>query len=165
MGYVISYVLCNGIGVFHTSFCLAGNAQTTTIFEAKFGWSEDETILYNTIISSSAIVGLLIGSFLGGHFIKHGRRKGAILANIIGIVGAVITMIATIPFLTIGRLLVGVAAGIHNVTFSKMIVENMSVQLSQKLAMCHSASIQVGVFVAYGMGGILPDPKDAQASK
>ena len=109
---------------------MAGNAQTTTIFEAKFGWSKDETILYNTIITSSAIVGLLIGSLLGGYFIKHGRRKGAILANIIGIVGAVITMIATIPFLTFGRLLVGVAAGVYNVTLPKMIVENMPVQLS-----------------------------------
>ena len=165
LGYVISYVLCNGIGVFYSSFSLAGNAQTTTIFEAKFGWSKDETILYNTIITSSAIVGLLIGSLLGGYLIKHGRRKGAILANIIGIVGAVITMVATIPFLTFGRLLVGVAAGVYNVIFPKMIVENMPVQLSQRLAMCHSASIQVGLVVAYGLGGILPDPKDAEASK
>ena len=31
--------------------------------------------------------------------------------------------------------------------------------------MCHSATIQVGVFAAYGMGGILPDPKDTQACK
>ena len=64
-----SYVLCYAIGVNYTTFALAGNAQTTTVFEAKFGWTKDETIIYNTIISSSAIVGLAIGSFLGGPLI------------------------------------------------------------------------------------------------
>ena len=127
LGYVISYVLCNGIGVFYSSFALAGNTQTTTIFEAKFGWSEDETILFNTIISSSAIIGIFVGSQLGGHIIKNGRRKGAIIANIIGIAGAAISMVGTIPFLISSRLLVGIAAGVYNVAFCKMIVENMPV--------------------------------------
>ena len=31
--------------------------------------------------------------------------------------------------------------------------------------MCHSAAIQVGLFAALSMGGILPDPKDTQANK
>ena len=46
-----------------------------------------------------------------------------------------------------------------------MIQENMPNYLSQRLAMCQSASIQVGVFAAYSMGAILPDPKDTQACK
>ena len=74
-------------------------------------------------------------------------------------------MVGTIPFLAFGRFLVGVASGIYNVSFSKMIVENMPNYLSQRLAMCQSASIQVGVFAAYSMGAILPDPKDTQACK
>ena len=85
MWYTMSYVLCYALGVNYSTFALAGNAQTTKVFEAKFGWDEYETILYNTIISSSAIVGLAIGSFLGGPLIKIGRRRGAIIANIIGI--------------------------------------------------------------------------------
>ena len=91
----------------------------------KFGWTGDETILYNKIISSSAIVGIAIGSFLGGPMIKTGRRKRAIIAKILGIISSLITMIGTTPFLTFGRLLLAVAAGIYNVIFGKMIIENM----------------------------------------
>ena len=124
MCYVMSYVLCYAVGVWYCAFAFAGNGQTTTVFEAKFGWDEDETILYNTIISASAIVGLTIGSFAGGPLIKIGRRRSAILSNIIGILSAAISMIGTTTFLTIGRLLLGIAAGAYNVIFSKMIVEN-----------------------------------------
>ena len=69
-------------------------------------------------------------------------------------------MIGTVPFLTIGRLLLGVAAGVYNVVFGKMIVENMSTQLAEKFAMVHNASICVGLVLAYGLGAILPDAKD-----
>ena len=165
MCYAMSYVACYAIGVWYTTFSLTGNSQTTTVFEAKFGWDEDETTLNNTIISSSAIVGLSIGSFLGGPLIKIGRRKGAIIANLIGIVSAAITMAGTTPFLTIGRFFLGIAAGMYNVIFGKMIVETMPEKLSQKLAMCHNASICVGLVAAYGMGGFLPDPKDVEANK
>ena len=126
MGYVFAYVSCYAFGVLYTTFALAGNAQTTSVFEAKFNWDEDETILYNTIISSAGIVGLTIGSFLGGPMIKLGRRKGALIANVIGIVGGAICMVGSVPFLIIGRILVGVAAGAYNVIFGKMITENMS---------------------------------------
>ena len=144
---------------------MAGNAQTTTVFEAKFGWTTDETILYNTIISSSAIVGLAIGSFLGGPMIKTGRRKSAIIANILGIVSSLITMIGTTPFLTFGRLLLGVAAGIYNVIFGKMIIENMPEKLAQKLALSHNGSICSGFVLAFGLGSILPDSEDIEANK
>lgn len=135
------------------------------MFKAKFGWDEDETILYNTIISSSAVVGLMIGSFLGGPFIKLGRRKGAIRANLFGIIGSAISMIGTTPFLSIGRLFIGIAAGTYNVIFGKMIVENMPDKLAQKIAMFHNVFICVGFVVAFGMGGILPDPDDFEANK
>ena len=122
MGYMTAYVACYALGVWYTTFALTGNSQTTDIFKAKFEWDKDETILYNTIISSSAIVGLAIGSFMGGPLIKNGRRKGALNDNVIGIAGSAISMITSVPFLTIGRLLVGIAAGIYNVVFGKMII-------------------------------------------
>ena len=158
-------MLCHALGVFYSSFSIAGNAQTTTIFQAKFGWTEDETMFYNTIISASAIVGMFVGCICAGKLIQKGRRRGAVIANSLAIIGAGTTMVGTIPFLALGRFSNGVAAGIYNVTFSKMVLENMPTYLSQKLAMCQSASIQVGVFAAYSMGGILPDPKDTQACK
>ena len=130
LSYIIPYVLCHALGVFYSSFSVAGNSQTTTIFQAKFGWTEDETMFYNTIISGSAMVGQFLGCISAGKLIQKGRRRGAVIANSIAIIGAGMTMIGTIPFLTFGRFSVGVAAGIYNVALSKMIVENMPVYLS-----------------------------------
>ena len=155
--------MCYALGVWHTSFALSGNSQTTAIFQAKFGWSEDETIHYNTIISSMAIVGLTLGSFIGGPLIKNGRRKGAIIANVVAIVSSGIAMIGTVPFLTTGRFLLGVAAGIYNVIFGKMIVETMPEKSAQKFAMFHNASICFGIVAAFCMGAFLPDQNDKEA--
>ena len=46
-----------------------------------------------------------------------------------------------------------------------MIVENMSVELAQTLAMTHNGSICSGFVVAFGMGAILSDAKDLEANK
>ena len=62
--------------------------------------------------------------------IKNGRRKAAIISNIISIISCLICMIGTVPFLTLGRLFLGVAAGAYNVVFGKMVVENMPSELA-----------------------------------
>ena len=165
MGYALAYASCYALGVFYTGFALSGNAQTTTIFEAKFGWDEDETIFYNTLISSAAIVGLTAGAFIGGPLIKLGRRRGAIISNFIGIISAAIPMIGSIPFLVIGRFLLGFASGINNVVYGKMIVETLPERLAQKFAMLQSVSICFGILAAFAMGAILPDPKDFEANE
>ena len=69
----------NAIGVWYAALAITGNANTTKVFEAKFGWDEDETILYNTIISSAGIIGIVFGCFIGGALIKYGRRRTAII--------------------------------------------------------------------------------------
>ena len=40
MCYTSAYVSCYAFGVWYYAFALCGNTQTTTIFEAKLGWSE-----------------------------------------------------------------------------------------------------------------------------
>ena len=130
MCYVTAYVACWSIGVWYYAFTLFGNTQTTTIFEAKMGWTKDETIFYNTLITSASVVGLTVGSFAGGPMIKNGRRKGALIANIVGVASAVLAMIGSIPFLSIGRFCCGFAGGIYNVICGKMIMENLPDKLA-----------------------------------
>ena len=127
MCYTLPYMLMYGLGTWYCAFAIAGNGATTPVFEAKFGWTEDETILYNTIISTAGIVGLTIGSFIGGPMISRGRRSGAIIANLICIFGALVCMVGNTAFLTAGRIFVGIAAGIYNVIFGKCVVENMPI--------------------------------------
>lgn len=80
MSYLVLFTAFYGFGTWHATWALAGNSQTTPVFEAKFGWTEDETITNNTLISSAGILGFFLGSLVGGHLLRIGRRKAAILA-------------------------------------------------------------------------------------
>ena len=165
MPYVIAYTTVYGIGTFQCAWCISGNSQTTKVFEAKLGWDKDETILYNTIISSSAIIGLAIGCIFGGGLLTRGRRKMAFYAHLIAIIASGICMFDTVLFLTLGRFVLGFAAGICNLIYSKSITENFPEKLAATLAMMCNASICIGIFTCFVLGGILPDPDDLEANK
>lgn len=69
----------------------------TPILEAKYGWKTDqEKGLYNSLIASSVIVGLVIGCAIGGKVVQYGRRNLIIAAILIGIVGTALTLIFNI---------------------------------------------------------------------
>jgi hypothetical protein len=58
-----------GLGNIQTGFAISGNNQTAPVIKAKFGWDREEATLYNTLISSAAIFGVVSGSLVGGRFI------------------------------------------------------------------------------------------------
>lgn len=125
MGYCLAYTIVLGIGAWQTSWTANGNTNTTPIFEAKLEWDKDEAILYNTIISTAGMLGITIGSFLGGSILKFGRRRAVIISQSISMIGALISMFTTESTLTIGRLLLGTGGGCMNVTLGKLITENI----------------------------------------
>ena len=125
MGYCFWYTIVFGIGTWQTSWATTGNANTVPVFEAKFGWTKDETMLYNTIISTAGIIGITVGSFIGGVLLKFGRRRIVIISQLIAIAGALVSMIVHVSTLTIGRFLLGTGAGAMNIAFGKLINENI----------------------------------------
>jgi len=72
------YCFVLGLGVWQTSMSFVGMTQTIPLVAEKFGWG-DEIKFYNTIITSSGIFGLSMGSLLGGKTITIGRRKAGII--------------------------------------------------------------------------------------
>ena len=52
--------------------------MTTSIFVAKFGLNKEETKFYNTLITVSGVIGIMIGALIGGKAVEIGRRKAAI---------------------------------------------------------------------------------------
>ena len=165
MLYVIAYTACYVLGTWQCSFAIAGNGQTTNVFEAKFDWNKDDTIFYNTVISSQGMIGLAVGSFGGGSLIKIGRRKTAIIAHIIAICASSICMYDSVFMLSLGRFVLGISAGLANMVYGKSITENFPEKLASWLAMLLNAGICCGIFVALLMGGLLPDPEDKEANK
>ena len=78
LSYVVPYLFVMVLGLWHTSWAMNGNTMTTAIFKAKLEWDDSETILYNTIITSAGVFGMIPGSILGGRLIQNGRRQAAI---------------------------------------------------------------------------------------
>ena len=115
----MGYTFCLGVGVLQTSFGFNGNTVITPVFQAKFGWTDDETIFNNTLISTSSIIGMMVGSLVGGKTITIGRRKAAIYVEILAIVGAGISLVRTVPTICLGRFLYSVTAGHTNIIMGK----------------------------------------------
>ena len=111
------------------------------------------------------MIGLAIGSFGGGSLIKIGRRKTALIAHLIAICASAICMYDSVFCLSLGRLILGISAGLANMVYGKSITENFSEKLASWLAMLLNAGICIGIFVALLMGGLLPDPEDIEANK
>jgi len=73
------------------------------------------------------------------------------------IVAAAISMVTHTFMLSLGRLILGIAAGVMNVAFGKMINETIPSHLVSTYAMAHNGSICIGFIVCFGLAAFLPD--------
>jgi len=62
-------------------------------YQLSWGNEPSALELKTTILTTSSIVGIAIGSIFGGDFIKYGRRNTVIRFNFIGLIGSVIALI------------------------------------------------------------------------
>ena len=90
MCFINFYALSMAIGAFQVVFALGGISHLVNIFVAKLGWSESDTILYNTLINTASIFGLFLGNNFGGQLIRLGRRRAIFIANFVIVIACVI---------------------------------------------------------------------------
>ena len=74
-------------------------------------------------------------------------------------------MYVSVTTLSIGRLLVGIGSGTHNVAFGKALIETMPSKLQASFAMAVNISICIGTFVVFVSGAALPDYDDEEANR
>jgi len=114
MSILFLYVLALSPGLLQTAWALCGNTHTAGVFAVKFGWDENQAMFWNSMINSSAVFGLMIGSLFGGKLIVGGRRRATFIAAVIVIVGGLFTQYLSIATLCIGRFLMAYASGVFN---------------------------------------------------
>lgn len=68
--FLNAYALTLGLGTLHTAWAMTTSDQLASTYQVFFGWNEDEKVFWNTVISSSSVFGLIIGSLLGGSLIS-----------------------------------------------------------------------------------------------
>lgn len=77
------------------------------------------------LMTNAGILGIAVGSLLGGKIITYGRRRAILIMDIVIIVGTLLTLIRTIPTIIVGRFICGCASGVFNICMSKSISESV----------------------------------------
>ena len=119
-------------------------------------------MIYNTIISSSAIFGVVTGSLFGGKFITKGRRLCIIGFNLVAAVGTFLTMFLNLPMICIGRFIFGFACGTFSVAGPKMLDETIPINLSSSFGTATNSFMAGGIMIAIVLGILLPEEIDKQ---
>lgn len=88
--------------------------------------------MYTTILATSSIIGICIGSLYGGEFMKLGRRSTIINFNIIGLLASLTIFTLNYKVMCAGRLLFGFSSGILLCATPKMIDETVPAKLIDK---------------------------------
>lgn len=151
-----------GLGNIQTGFAISGNNQTAPVIKAKFGWDKEAATLYNTLISSAAIFGVVTGSLVGGRFIQGGRRKALIIFNLLGAIAVTLTMFLDLTAIIIGRFFFGFTCGVFSVAGPKMLDETVPIHLSSSFGTATNTFLSGGIMVALLLGAGLPDDDDLE---
>ena len=163
MCYLIAYSFAMSLGVIQTSWTIAGNNATAPVLIELFKWSEEQAIWYNTLINTCAMFGLAIGSITAGYSLKHGRNKAIIIWEIVPVIGCALTQVQTLPTICVGRLLIGVAAGVLNTCSAKSIDESVPLHLQGMFGASTNLMLNTGIMISLALGFILPTDPVMQA--
>lgn len=82
------------------------------------------------MISTFPIIGLFMGSLIGGKIVTYGRVKTLVFMEILVILAVLLQMHLTLESLIVGRFMVGFASGIMNVAVAKTLYETVPESLS-----------------------------------
>jgi len=110
-----------------------------------------------TIITSAFIVGGMAGA-MGGGFVadKIGRKRGLIVSQITGLLGGVIMAISkptmSWEVLLVGRLVVGLTAGLNTVLVPMYVSEIAPVDLRGGLGVFNQLAVTSGIFIGQILG-------------
>ena len=110
-----------------------------------------------TVITSAFIVGGMLGAMMGGLVAdKLGRKKGLILSQVMGVLGG-ITMSISRPtmaweVLLVGRLVVGLTAGLNTVLVPVYVSEIAPLHLRGALGVFNQLAVTSGIFLGQILG-------------
>jgi MFS family permease len=109
--FVVQIYLTTMMANFALGFALAEFNVTGAVLASINGWSDNITVM----ITSFGILGLMVGALTASYILPVGRIKAAHIANLLIVLSGIPMMFNTITTFTIGRLLLGLGAGIHTV--------------------------------------------------
>ena len=110
----------------------------------------------NARVSSVAIIGLIIGSFAAGFFVKNGRRQCIIYMSILCVVGIVPTLFLNIWSIMIGKFIYGFSASVIIVASSLYLQETVPAEKSATFDFTTNFGVILGITICLVSGFGLP---------
>jgi len=109
------------------------------------------------IPSASTITAAIASIFAGSLCAKFGRRKVMMLSDINAIIGVILTLVASLPVVIIGRLLIGFTLGISTVVIPIYFTEIPPIEYVGAAGIGLSVLASIGVLAAFCLGLTVPD--------
>lgn len=110
-----------------------------------------------TAIVSMFVVGGMVGAMGGGYVADRlGRREGLIASQVMGVLGGIVSAIskptAAWEVLLVGRLIVGVTAGLNTVLVPIYLSEIAPVQMRGGVGVLNQLAVTLGIFIGQILG-------------
>jgi MFS family permease len=157
--YLFKVMIIGCLGAAHFGTALNLTNACNNILPEVMDWPEDKRSLYLTIVSSTSVAGVSIGSVVGGSLIQYGRRKMYILFCIVSIVGCILSTFPTMWVMCIGRFIYGFGSGILCVAGPRIMNEIIPAHLMD-LGFNSSTNIFINIFSMMSMLLGLGSPPD-----
>ena len=109
--FLICLTVTMGLSSLNFGVGLAGSGNVAPILAKKFGWG-DETTSNTTLLQTCSILGIAVGSILGGPIVKGGKRRAVLIFNQVAILGCLVSIVPQFEVICTGRFIHGFAAGV-----------------------------------------------------
>ncbi len=146
--YCTAAIINASIGFLFTNLCIGVYNSLQTFFQKElFADSSEGTVTF--IITAPFLAGGLGAIIAVPITAKIGRRKILMAADLVAIVGVILTLVYSLPVMIIGRLLIGLSIGVMSVVIPLYIVEVCPAEF-KNLALSLSSFIRaLGMLIAF----------------
>ena len=127
-------------------------------YSKREGWYNDPVRIL--IVQSLTIAGVATGALLSGNFTKYGRWTCLIFANVVLIIGVLISVIDQYELLCLGRFIYGLGSGSFNVFGPLFITETAPIEIKGPLGALTELGISIGILIVFSVGIGIGDPDE-----
>lgn len=114
----------------------------------------------STVLQSSCIVGIAIGSIYGGDFVKNGRRSTLLKFNVLGLLGSALSIVLNFYAICLGRFLLGFTCGVILCATPKCLDEVLPAELIDNgFGTSTNIMINLSYLQVMIMANFMPDDK------
>lgn len=154
--FLRGYAFCYGIGTMQISFAMTQSTQLSPMYQVFFDWSKEDATFWNTVMNCVASSGLILGSLIGSQIIASGRRRSLLLMQSTAIVASILCMFRSLPAILVGRFLQGYVACTACLIMGKAMSETVPEALAGQYGMLTNIFVNVGFFLSFSCGLLLP---------